>query len=146
MTSHPVYSCRPDRYEDWCKFGDSRSNRSRDTRLSHFVANDDDDNDAGVRRSSQKRLQKRTYWQHLAGRNNEGAQIIEVQLRRQNARRRSLLSTVTKRCKVDAKSCYLRVLVRRCYCVVGLFRTLRLFVCLSSAALYIVVKRCKISL
>ena len=39
------------------KFGDSRSNRSRDIaplRLPHFVTNDNDDNDAGVRRSSLK--------------------------------------------------------------------------------------------
>ena len=34
------------------KFGDSRSNRSRDIRLSPFVTNDYDDDDAGVRRSS----------------------------------------------------------------------------------------------
>ena len=27
------------------KFGDSRSNRSRDIRLPHFVTNDNDDND-----------------------------------------------------------------------------------------------------
>ena len=33
------------------KFGDSRSNRSRDIRLPHFVTNDDDndDNDVGRR-------------------------------------------------------------------------------------------------
>ena len=37
------------------KFGDSKSNRSRDTRLPHFVTNDydDDDDDAG----------RRTLWQ-----------------------------------------------------------------------------------
>ena len=34
------------------QLGDSRSNRSRDVRLPHFVTNDDDDNDAGERRSS----------------------------------------------------------------------------------------------
>ena len=33
------------------KFDDSRSNRSRDVRVSHFVMND---NDAGLRRSSHK--------------------------------------------------------------------------------------------
>ena len=31
------------------KFGDSRSNRSRDIRLPHFVTNDDDNDDAGRR-------------------------------------------------------------------------------------------------
>ena len=36
------------------KFGDSASHRSRDIRLPHFVTNDNDDNDAGVRRSSHK--------------------------------------------------------------------------------------------
>ena len=40
------------------KFGDSRSNRSRDLRLPHFVTNscndDDDNDDAGVRWSSHK--------------------------------------------------------------------------------------------
>ena len=37
------------------KFGDSRSNPSRDIRLPHFLTNEDDDNDdAGVRRSSHK--------------------------------------------------------------------------------------------
>ena len=33
------------------KFGDSKSNRSRDIRVSHFVKNDDD---TGVRKSSHK--------------------------------------------------------------------------------------------
>ena len=37
------------------KFGDSRSYRSRDIRLPHFMRNDNDDgDDAGVRRSSHK--------------------------------------------------------------------------------------------
>ena len=37
------------------KFGDSNSNGSRDIQLLHFVTNDDNDNDdAGVRLSSQK--------------------------------------------------------------------------------------------
>ena len=35
------------------KFGDSRSNGSRDMRLPHFVTNDDDDG-AGVRRISHR--------------------------------------------------------------------------------------------
>ena len=39
--------------KDRVKFADSRSNSSRDLRLSHFVTNDDHD-DAGVRRSSLK--------------------------------------------------------------------------------------------
>ena len=35
------------------KFGDSRSNRSLDLRLPHFVTNDDHGYDAGIRQSSQ---------------------------------------------------------------------------------------------
>ena len=34
------------------KLGDSRSNRSRDIRLPHFVTNDHDNDDVGVHRSS----------------------------------------------------------------------------------------------
>ena len=36
------------------KIGDSRSNRSRDKRESHFAMNDDDNVDTSVRRSSHK--------------------------------------------------------------------------------------------
>ena len=36
------------------KFGDSRSNCSRDVRLPHFLTNDDDDDEANVRWSSHK--------------------------------------------------------------------------------------------
>ena len=39
----------------FANFGDSRSNHSADIRLPHFVTNiDNDDHDAGVRRSSRK--------------------------------------------------------------------------------------------
>ena len=36
---------------DWVKCGGSRSNRSRDMQLPHFVTNDNDDNNAGVRKT-----------------------------------------------------------------------------------------------
>ena len=41
------------------KFGDSRSNRSRDIRLPDIVTNDDDDNDDAGRRTYDNRAKRR---------------------------------------------------------------------------------------
>ena len=70
VTSYPVVAVDPTGVKVFVKFGDSRSNRSRDIRLPHVVTNDvDNDNDDAGRRTiiigqniAHRRFAKKRIW------------------------------------------------------------------------------------